>query len=61
MYEEYEYKSLRERMEDCEDDFLEALLDSPLFNNGRKNDEKEIDIMDSLTDSYTSTEDMLPF
>ena len=61
MYEEYEYKSFRERMEDCEDDFLEALLDSPLFNNGRKNDEKEIDIMDSLTDSYTSTEDMLPF
>ena len=61
MYEEYEYKSLRERMESYEDDFLETLLDSPLFNNGRKNDEKEIDVMDSLTDSYTSTEDMLPF
>lgn len=61
MYEEYEYKSLRERMESYEDDFLEALLDSPLFNNGHNNDEKEIDVMDSLTDSYTSTEDILPF
>lgn len=58
----YEYESLKERMENYESDFLEALLDSPLFNNEHKNDKKEIDIMDSITDSYTSVnDDILPF
>ena len=59
----YKYESLKERMENFESDFLEALLDSPLFNNEHKNNDKEVDIMDSLTDSYTSVnyDDMLPF
>ena len=59
MYEEYEYKSLRERMEECEDSFIDALLDSPLFNNGHKNDKKK-----DINDIYTSIkidEDVLPF
>lgn len=58
----FEYESLKERIENIEDDFLEALLDSPLFNNGHKK-ETEIDIIDSITDSYTSVnyDDMLPF
>lgn len=62
MYEEYEYKSLKERMEDCEDSFIDALLESPLFNNGHKK-ETENDIVDSITDSYTSVkyDDILPF
>lgn len=56
----YEYESLKERMENFESDFLETLLDSPLFNNGHKKDEK--DIVDSITDSYTSVNnDILPF
>ena len=44
MYEEYEYKSLKERMEEVDDSFIDALFDSPLFNNGHKNDEDIIDI-----------------
>lgn len=50
MYKEYEYKSLRERMEECEDEFVDALFESPLFNNGHKNDEKDIDIHTSIKD-----------
>ena len=56
MYEEYEYKSLRERMEECEDDFIDALLDSPLFNNGHKND---VDIPSIKIDEDIL--DILPF
>ena len=55
MYEEYEYKSLRERMEECDDEFINALLDSPLFNNGHKND---VDIHTSIKDEDI---DILPF
>ena len=58
MYEEYEYKSLRERMEDCEDDFIDALFDSPLFNNEHKNDEKDIVDIPSIK---IDEEDVLPF
>lgn len=60
MYEEYEYKSLRERMEDVEDDFVEALLNSPLFNNEHKND-KKTDINDTYTSIKIDEEDVLPF
>lgn len=38
----YEYKSLKERMEEVDNDFIDALFDSPLFDNGYKNDEKNI-------------------
>lgn len=57
MYEEYEYKSLKERMEECEDSFIDALFDCPLFNNGHKNDEK--DIVDIQIDEDII--DILPF
>ena len=48
MYEEYEYKSLRERMEECEDEFVDALFESPLFNNGHKDKKIDIDIHTSI-------------
>lgn len=57
MYEEYEYKSLKERMEECEDSFIDALFDCPLLNNGHKNDEK--DIVDIQIDEDII--DILPF
>ena len=57
MYQESEYKSLKERMEEMEDDFIDALFDSPLFNNGHKNDEK--DIVDIQIDEDII--DILPF
>ena len=55
----YEYKSLKERMEEVEDSFIDALLDSSLFNNGHKNDKKK-DINDIHT-SIKIDEDILPF
>ena len=57
MYEEYEYKSLKERMEEVDDSFIDALFDCPLFNNGHKNDEK--DIVDIQIDEDII--DILPF
>ena len=50
MYEEYEYKSLRERMEECEDEFVDALFESPLFNNRHKDKKIDIDIHTSIKD-----------
>ena len=54
----YEYKSLKERMEECEDSFIDALFDCPLFNNGHKNDEKDIVDIPSIK---IDEEDVLPF
>lgn len=54
----YEYKSLKERMEEVDDSFIDALFDSPLFNNGHKNNEK--DIVD-ITSIKIDEEDVLPF
>ena len=53
----YEYKILKERMEEVDNDFIDALFDSPLFNNGHKNDEK--DIVDIQIDEDII--DILPF
>ena len=53
----YEYKSLKERMEECEDEFVDALFESPLFNNGHK-DKKIDDIHTSIKDEDI---DILPF
>lgn len=58
MYEEYECKSLKERMEEVDNDFIDALLDSPLFNNGHKNEKKDEDIHTSIKDEDI---DILPF
>ena len=58
MYEEYEYKSLKERMEECEDAFVDALFESPLFNNGHKDKKIDIDIHTSIKDEDI---DILPF
>ena len=58
MYEEYEYKSLKERMEECEDSFIDALFDCPLLNNGHKNNEKDIVDIPSIK---IDEEDVLPF
>ena len=54
----YEYKSLKERMEEVDNDFIDALFDSPLFNNGHKNDEKNIVDIPSIK---IDEEDILPF
>lgn len=57
MYE-YEYKSLKERMEECEDEFVDALFESPLFNNEHKDKKIDIDIHTSIKDEDI---DILPF
>ena len=54
----YEYKSLKERMEEVDDSFIDALFDSPLFNNEHKNDEKDIVDIPSIK---IDEEDVLPF
>ena len=57
----YEYKSLKERMEEVDNDFIDVLFDSPLFNNGHKND---VDIHTSIKDEdilKIDEEDVLPF
>ena len=54
----YEYKSLKERMEEVDNDFIDALFDSPLFNNGHKNNEKDIVDISSIKDEDI---DILPF
>ena len=57
----YEYKSLKERMEEVDDSLIVALFDSTLFNNGHKND---VDIHISIKDEdilKIDEEDILPF